>query len=84
MRPATPYVAEFTRDVPKAKVMTVAAIMTPDTAVASEGEVRAVARIASVAARLGEATSPLAVVDADGRRVGTLTRDAVADVMLRG
>jgi glycine betaine/proline transport system ATP-binding protein len=84
MRPATPYVAEFTRDVPKAKVLTVAAIMIPDGAVASDGEVRADARIASVAAKLRDATRPAAVVDAAGRRVGTLTRDSVADVMLGG
>ena len=46
MRPATPYVAEFTRDVPKAKVLTVAAIMAPDATPPAEGEVRADARIA--------------------------------------
>ncbi|HET7718301.1 MAG TPA: betaine/proline/choline family ABC transporter ATP-binding protein [Bauldia sp.] len=84
MRPATDYVAEFTRDVPKAKVLTVAAIMAPDGTMPADGEVRADARIASVASRLREASAPLAVVDAEGRRVGTLTRDAVADVMLRG
>lgn len=84
MRPATPYVAEFTRDVPKAKVLTVAAIMSRDGAGVVDGEVRADARIASVAARLREATAPLAVVDAEGRRVGILTRDAVTDVMLSG
>lgn len=84
MRPATPYVAEFTRDVPKAKVLTVAAIMTSDGAAPAGGEVRSDARIASVAALLRDATAPLAVVDGEGRRVGTLTRDAVADVMLGG
>ena len=84
MRPATPYVAEFTRDVPKGKVLTVAAIMAPDLVAAADGEVRGDARIAAVAARLREATAPVAVVDGEGRRVGTLTRDAVADGMLRG
>jgi len=84
MRPATPYVAEFTRDVPKAKVLTVATVMAPDLASEVDGQVRADARIAAVAARLRDAAAPLAVVDADGRRVGTLTRAAVADVMLGG
>jgi glycine betaine/proline transport system ATP-binding protein len=84
MRPATPYVAEFTRDVPKAKVLTVASIMAPELAIAAEGEVRGDARIASVAVRLRDASTPVAVVDAEGRRIGTLTRDAVADVMLGG
>ena len=84
VRPATPYVAEFTRDVPKAKVLSVAAVMAPALAGTTEGEVRADMRIAAVAARLRDATAPLAVIDAEGRRVGTLTRDAVADVMLGG
>jgi glycine betaine/proline transport system ATP-binding protein len=84
MRPATPYVAEFTRDVPKAKVLTVAAIMAPGDHVPTEGEVPADARIASVAARLRAAPLPLAVVDAEGKRVGTVTREAVTDVMLGG
>jgi glycine betaine/proline transport system ATP-binding protein len=84
MRPATEYVAEFTRDVPKAKVLTVAAIMVSGAAGPTEGEVRADARVASVAARLRDTTAPVAVVDAEGRRVGTLTREVVADVMLRG
>jgi glycine betaine/proline transport system ATP-binding protein len=84
MRPATDYVAEFTRDVPKAKVLTVAAIMDADSTQPAEGEVRADTRIAAVAPRLREAAVPLAVIDADGRRVGTLTRAAVTDVMLGG
>ena len=86
IRPATAYVADFARDVPRAKVLTVAAIMAPPAAApAPAGEaVRADARIASVAARLRGATAPLPVVDAEGRMVGSLTRDAVADVMLRG
>ena len=84
MRPATDYVAEFTRDVPKAKVLTVAAIMDRDDTAAAEGEVTADTRIAAVAPRLREAVAPLAVVDGEGRRVGTLTRAAVADVMLGG
>ena len=65
-------------------MLTVAAIMDARRDGSADGEVRADARIAAVAARLREATAPLAVVDAEGRRVGTLTRDAVADVMLGG
>jgi glycine betaine/proline transport system ATP-binding protein len=87
IRPASPYVAEFTRDVPQAKVLTVAAIMAPPGAApdgSSDAAVRADARIASIASRLRAASAALPVVDADGRMVGTLTRDAVADVMLRG
>ena len=88
IRPTSPYVAEFTRDVPQAKVLTVASVMTPAGGAASPAAdgaaVRADARIAAVAPQLRAASAALPVVDADGRTVGTLTRDAVADVMLRG
>ena len=84
LRPATPYVAEFTRDVPKAKVLTVASVMTPATNGATAGEVAASERIAAIAARLRNATAPFAVVDAGGRRIGAVTREAVADVLLQG
>jgi len=84
LHPATEYVAEFTRDVPKAKVLTIASVMTPSLNGAVAGEVRAHDRIASVAAELRHATAPFAVVDADGRRVGSVTRDAVVDVLLTG
>jgi glycine betaine/proline transport system ATP-binding protein len=84
LRPATPYVAEFTRDVPKAKVLTVASVMTPATNGATAGEVAATERIAAIAARLRNATAPFAVVDAGGRRIGAVTREAVADVLLQG
>ena len=84
LTPATPYVAEFTRDVPKAKVLTVASVMTQAMNGATSGEVVVSERIATVAPRLREATAPLAVVDGEGRRVGALTREAVADVLLRG
>ncbi len=85
MRPATPYVAEFTRDVPKAKVLTVAAIMTPDAGRRRRrrGAGRCAHRLGRGAAPRGDARrSPWSMPRAGAS--GTLTRDAVADVMLRG
>jgi glycine betaine/proline transport system ATP-binding protein len=84
LRPATAYVAEFTREVPKAKVLTVLSVMNATTNGATEGEISAHERVASVAARLRNATAPLAVVDSEGNRVGEITREAVADVLLQG
>ena len=46
--------------------------------------IRADARVASVAARLRDATDPVTVVDAGGIPVGEVTREAVADMMMRG
>ena len=84
LHPATEYVAEFTRDVPKAKVLTVASIMKPGDAGEGTDTIRADAKIVAVAARLREATAPVAVVDAAGVRVGSVARDAVVDILLRG
>jgi glycine betaine/proline transport system ATP-binding protein len=84
LRPATNYVAEFTRDVPKAKVVTVASVMKPHVDGAIAGEVGAGERVAAVAGRLRNATAPFAVVDTAGKRIGEVTRDVVADVLLQG
>jgi hypothetical protein len=51
---------------------------------ATAGEVGATERVAAVAGRIRTATAPFAVVDGEGRRVGAVTRDAVADVLLQG
>ena len=84
LRPATPYVAEFTRDVAKAKVLTVASVMTPELNGATMGEVNGHDRVAAIAGRLRYTDAPFAVVDGDGKRVGSVTRDVVADVLFRG
>ncbi len=80
--PATPYVAEFTRDVPRAKVLSARRVMRP--AVASNGlagEVPADARLASIAARVLASDRPLAVVE-DGRVIGVLGRDEVVAALI--
>ncbi|MEM7123194.1 MAG: betaine/proline/choline family ABC transporter ATP-binding protein, partial [Pseudomonadota bacterium] len=76
--PADDYVAEFTRDIPRAKVLSAGAI-------AKSGPhgtttIRSDARIADVAAMVFDHDEPLGVVDADGTTVGALDRDAVLDV----
>ncbi|SMH37747.1 quaternary amine ABC transporter ATP-binding protein [Mesorhizobium australicum] len=82
LNPATDYVREFTRDVAKAKVVSVGSLMKPGTA---EGRPRvpAVTRIAE-AARLFSDGETLEVVDAAGAPLGRLERRDVADLMLRG
>ena len=82
LNPATDYVREFTRDVAKAKVVSVGSLMKPGKA---EGRPRVAAdmRIAE-AARLFSDGETLEVVDAAGAPVGRLDRRDVADLMLRG
>lgn len=84
IRPATDYVAEFTQDVARAKVLTVGSVMVRG-AVAEGGQLAgalpASARIAEVAHRVVHAVGPFAVLDGQGRRVGLLERDAVLEVL---
>jgi glycine betaine/proline transport system ATP-binding protein len=79
--PATPYVAEFTREIPRAKVLSVRAIMTPATANGFAGEVAATTKIEAVGRRVIEAQGPFAVTDEQGRVVGQLDHRAVLDVL---
>lgn len=78
--PADDYVAEFTKDIPRAKVLSAASVMEPaggDYA----GEVAADAKIANVAAQVEAADKPHAVVN-DGNIVGQITRRIVIDVLV--
>ena len=84
-RPATAYVAEFTREIPRAKVLSVRAIMTAADGDHSlgdfAGEVPAEARIEAVARQVLDAEQPLAVKDPDGRLVGQIGRAAVIEAL---
>ena len=88
VRPATDYVAEFTRDVSRAKVLSVASVMTAlprrKPAGGYAGEVPVSAKIGDVAGRLGDGKKAFAVVGPDGKPVGQVTKDAVIDVLLQG
>ena len=80
--PATPYVAEFTREIPRAKVLSVRAIMTPAAGGNGfAGELAATTKVEAVARRVIEAGRPFAVTDEQGRVVGQLDHRAVLDVL---
>ena len=83
LAPADAYVAEFTRHIPRAKVLTVRAVMQPG-APAGEvaGQVAAGDRIEAVADRVEAADRPFAVVDAEGAVIGSLDRRAVIDTLI--
>ncbi len=83
LSPATDYVAEFTRDIPRAKVLSAGAIMTPDAEVGSTAlRVAADRKIGDLAQTLLDAEADAAVIDADGRVIGRLSRAAVLDVLV--
>ena len=87
VRPATDYVAEFTREVSRAKVLSLAAIMAPAGKAPKggfAGELPASAKISTVAAQICASQLPFAVIDDNGRRLGQVTRDAVVAVLVEG
>ena len=80
--PATSYVAEFTREIPRAKVLSVRAIMSPAAGDGFAGEVAATAKVEAVARRVIDAGRPFAVTDEQGALIGKLEPRAVLDVLI--
>jgi len=87
MQPATDYVAEFTRDVSRAKVLSAGAIMTPlidgSSQQAFAGEVLAATKIIDIAEALKDAAKPFAVIDDNNQKIGVLSREDVFDVLVK-
>ena len=81
LRPATPYVREFTRAVPRAKVVRVGSVMEPGEA---EGPAIAAAQTVAEAAPLLQGGTAMLRVTESGRTVGRLRRETVVDLMLAG
>ncbi|MEX1043954.1 MAG: betaine/proline/choline family ABC transporter ATP-binding protein [Acidimicrobiia bacterium] len=81
-RPATPYVEEFTRDIPKAKVLTAADVMRPGQA--EQDDVRTVDStdtVERIVPALLDGVTSLCVVDSDGQPVGVVDRSTVAELL---
>ncbi|MDD9810971.1 MAG: ATP-binding cassette domain-containing protein [Gammaproteobacteria bacterium] len=82
MQPATDYVAEFTRDVPRAKLLHVRSIMdAPDPAVSDAVTVSADARVSDVAAQVLTRNQTARVVDAGNQVVGALPPSKLLEVL---
>ncbi len=83
LEPASDYVREFTRHIPRAKVLTAGSIAQP-AAEGTElaGEVPAGARIEDIADRIEAASLPFAVVDDNGDRIGIIDGRAIVDVLI--
>ncbi|MPZ09555.1 MAG: betaine/proline/choline family ABC transporter ATP-binding protein [Kiloniellaceae bacterium] len=83
LAPADAYVAEFTKHIPRAKVLTVRAIMRAGPPAGEmAGEVSAADRIEAVADRVEAADRPFAVTDAGGEVIGSIDRCAVIDTLI--
>ena len=79
--PASDYVGEFTRDVPRARVLSAGAVMTPSSG-PHERVVRATSKIAEIAEMAVASPEPIGVTDEAGDIVGELSRDRVVEVLL--
>ena len=83
LNPATEYVAEFTRHVPRDKVLSVASVLTPGTK--GEGnDILASKKIADVARQIVQSDTAFNVVDEEGNHLGAIDRDAVINVLVGG
>ncbi len=83
LSPANDYVAEFTKHIPRAKVLTVRSVMQPGAPTGEvTGEVSAAARIEDVADRVEASDRPHAVIDEDGAVIGSIGRQTVVDVLV--
>lgn len=83
MNPATAYVAEFTRHIPRAKVLSVATLTRPlpQTGLASATPIAADTLIESIAASIVHQTEPIAVCDDHGAINGALYPADVRNVL---
>ncbi|MGI6850821.1 quaternary amine ABC transporter ATP-binding protein [Mesorhizobium sp. 1B3] len=84
LAPATPYVAEFTRNVAKAKVVRADSLMKPANGSLPEAGIAARATIAEAAPHFAPGIEHLRVIDTSGRTVGQLHRNDVVDLLMRG
>jgi glycine betaine/proline transport system ATP-binding protein len=83
--PATDYVAEFTREIPRAKVLSARSIMTPAAPDAVfAGSVTAETKVQDLAAQVVDQDAPVAVTNGAGAVIGQLSREEVLDVLVRG
>ena len=80
LHPADDYVAEFARNAPHQRIISVGAVMDPIDPQA-EGEVSAKAKIGEVAEQVLRSEKPVGVVDETGRIVGSINRGDIATAL---
>jgi glycine betaine/proline transport system ATP-binding protein len=74
-------VAEFTREIPRAKVLSARAVMRPPGCGGFAGEFAASTKIEAIARQVIDAGRPFAVIE-DGALIGQLDARAVLDVLV--
>ena len=80
--PATDYVAEFTKDIPRDKLLTVASVMQPADGLKLVGDGFPLdAKLHDVAHKILTSNGPNKVVDEAGNIIGAVRRTAVLDTL---
>ena len=82
LRPETEYVSEFTRGIPRAKVLTARAVMETQKDEGFAGSVEVSIKLQELAARIMDAKKPFAVVDENGNTIGQVRRHDVLNVLI--
>jgi glycine betaine/proline transport system ATP-binding protein len=81
--PATEHVAEFTREIPRPKVLSARSLMIPvDEVVTFSTTVPAETKIEDLAEGVVHQRGPIGVTDGQGRVIGQITYEAVLDVLV--
>lgn len=80
-QPATDYVREFTKDIPKTKVLTAASVLSSEDGSRAVRRVHLEDTIETVLPALLNDMAPIGVDDAEGTSVGVVDRAAVAQVL---
>ena len=83
LHPADDYVAEFARNAPRDRIVSVGAIMEKlkSNRKKSQGTISAKVKIGDVAEQVLNATSPVVVVDEDGKSIGELSRKRLTGIL---
>ncbi len=83
LNPATPYVEEFTRHIPRAKVIKLRSVMSPGAPEGSySGELSGDLTVDATVEQIDAAEHPFKVVDEDGVAIGTIDARAAINVMI--
>ena len=83
LSPASTYVEEFTRHIPRAKVLSVRTLMRPGPVSGqTAGEIAAGSRIEDVAEQVVSSALPYAVIDETSAVIGSIDQQAVIDVLI--
>ena len=81
--PANKDVADFTREIPRPKVLSVRSVMTPvNDSTTCIGNVLEDTKIEAIAARVFDQEEPIAVMDGNNEVIGQIDREAVLNVLV--